>query len=230
MMLTGDILGQGVADSASGLQVSYTIIAPQKTTANLAVLGKASARWKATHERFKTMADARQIDRAVAERAEFADQVLAIAAENLRIGVCCSIFCQGYDGKILGTMVYMFIQDGREGLINLLAVDPEHVAGSPGRGQLRGIGTAMVAVASRKFLERGVQQVNLHPLDSQAALFWTKRGFGACGAGGLMCVRGRQAIEGLIGQCRVGERPDDGEIVICGTRAATEAMRVTSRR
>lgn len=204
------------------------MVKPEKTLPNLSIMGRESARWKATARRFGGLANRRQIEPVVAHRAGFADEVLFAVSENLRLGLPTVLVAQSQDGRVLAAMVYIITPPGSiaggEGHIHLLAVDPENLTGSPGTKQVRGLGTAMVAAASRIFLKVGAGQVNIHPLDQQAAIFWSGRGFVGCGAGGLMCVRGRAAIEGLINGCVVN--PDRGDYILCGLPAQVERMRV----
>lgn len=226
-MLTGRTLGYGVAVRPVGAPVVYTMIGPEKSLSNLATMGKEAARWKATAASYRTD---RGLGADVARRATFADDVFATLAENLRVGLTDMVVAQGSDGQIIGLMNYGYPNPG-EAMIYLLAVDPVNLSGTPGRGQLRGIGTGLVATASRIFLERDSQVVKIHPIDPAANTFWKARGFQVCGIGGELCIRGRQAIESLIGDCTTRpDKPDGGEVVICGLPQRVEAMRVPAVR
>lgn len=224
-MLTGQVLGSGVARPAVGPGVTYRLIRPEKTVANLATIAQEARRWGATAARLLLTARQHQLSADVARRADFAEAVLATAGENLRVGACCLLVAQAEDGRILGVATYG-LRPRQEGAINLVAIDPEHLAGSPGTQQLRGIGTAIVAAVSRDLLAQGVTTVYLHPLDDAAARFWRGRGFVACGAGRL-CVRGRPGVETLRGSCELKpDCPDLQDCLICGRPEDVAAMRV----
>lgn len=224
-ILTGDIVGRGMAATAAGLMTAYTLVIPQKTVSNLDTLGKEAARWHQGAVRIMEMVGRGQLDRGVGPRAKFADEVLAAAAETVRRDACCVIFAQAYDGRVLGAMIYTIMTE-RQGSIHLLAIDPEHLAGTPGTAQLRGLGTALVAAVSRRFLEQGTETIIIHPLDQAAETFWRGRGFNYCGPN--FCVRGRAAIEALIDGCQL--QPDHGDGVVCGLPSMTEPMRVPAYR
>lgn len=230
-MLTGKLLGSGFARSTVGGKaapiVPYRLLIPDKGTANLQTLGAESARWKATAQRFRGLSQRGQLEQQVANRAQFTDEVLATVADNVRLGACCVLVAETGDGKIVGAMSYALIPP-REGAINLLAIDPGELVGAPGSRGLRGIGTAMVAAVSRQFLAQGVETVYLHPFDSAAADFWGGRGFGVCGRGMLMCVRGKEGIGRLIDGCEA--LPDCETCLVCGLARDVEAMRLPSAR
>ena len=226
-MLTGRILGYGVAVRPVGPPVVYTMIGPEKNLLNLETMGKEASRWKATAAQYRRDTT---IGADTARRASFADDAFATLAENLRVGLTDMVVAQGSDGQIIGLMNYGY-PEPNTAMIYLLVVDPVNLSGTPGRGQLRGIGTGLVATASRIFLEHGSGQVNIHPLDDGAAAFWKGRGFQQCGVGNNLCIRGRQAIEALIGDCTTRpDKPDGGEVVICGLPQRVEAMRVPAAR
>lgn len=223
MKLTGTPAGSGVAHSP----VPFSIIEPDRSAGNIAVMATEVARWKALAAQYRTLANEGKLKPEVAKRAQFTEEVLfSVAETNVRLGACCALVAQRDDGRILGVLTYGFL-GSNEAAINLTAVDPEHLAGSPAVGKLRSIGTSLVAAASVRFLQRGIETVYLHPFDHEAATFWTKRGFGPCGRGGLMCIRGKAAIEALKGHCEVSE---DGGAVICGSAQQTAHVRVPSLR
>jgi len=224
-MIAGQVVGQGVAATAAGARVPFVMVEPANTLANLGEIGRESQRWHKTALRY---VGATSTD--VAKRAQFADEVLALTGEQVRLGVSGFLIAQATDGRILGVTTYGSL-NAREGTLNLVAIDPEHLAGSPGTAQLRGIGTSMVAAASQLMLARGVEVIYLHPFDQEAALFWSHRGFGYCGAGGLLCVRGRAAVEALRGRCELA--PDCGDrndCVVCGRLEDTARVRVPALR
>lgn len=223
MKLSGTAVGSGVAHSP----VPFSIIEPDSSLSNIAQMAREVARWKTLANQYREMSTAGTLKPEVAKRAQFCEEVLfSVAETNVRLGACCALVAQRDDGRILGALTYGFL-GGNEAAINLTAVDPEHLAGSPTGGQLRSIGTSLVAAASRRFLGRGIETVYLHPFDAEAARFWTARGFGPCGRGGLTCIRGKAAIEALKGHCEVSE---DGGAVICGTPKHTESVRAPSLR
>jgi len=229
-MIAGKVLGQGVARTASGAAIPFTMVEPERSIPNLGEIGRESRRWHGTALRFREMANKGQLPNDVAKRAEFADEVLAVVGEHLRLGVHGFVVAQGHDGRILGVTTYGSPRP-REGSLNLVAIDPEQLAGTPGDQQLRGIGTSMVAAASQIMLARGDEAVYLHPFDQEAALFWSHRGFGYCGAGGLLCVRGRAAVEALKGRCELSpDCGDTGDCVTCGRLEDTARVRVPALR
>jgi hypothetical protein len=108
-----------------------------------------------------------------------------------------------------------FLRGTRDLAIGLLAIEPASLAGTPGKCQLRGIGTAMVAAISRQALAHYTDTIVLHPLDSAAERFWRGRGFTGCSDG--LCVVGASKVEALINGCDVEpDCPDRGQCVVCG--------------
>jgi N-acetylglutamate synthase-like GNAT family acetyltransferase len=220
-----------VATTTAGRRVLFRLVQPEKTPANLAELARESKRWKDTALRFRNLSVGGALPLDVAKRAQFTDEVLATAAENLRLGITNAVIAQAEDGRVLGAAIYGFLPDEKAGTVTLVAIDPDHLAGSPGQEQLRGIGTAMVAAISREMLAKGVETVYLHPFDEAASTFWGHRGFASCGRGHLLCVRGRRAIERLIGACQMRpECPHCGDIVMCGQVEATIPARLPPAR
>lgn len=223
MTLTGTQVGTGVAHSP----VPFIIIEPDRSPANVAAIAAEVQRWKATAEQYRQLSLAGTLDPQVAKRAQFCEEVLfSVAETNIRLGACCCLVAQSAEGTILGVLTYGFLGQN-EGAINLTAVDPEYLNGAPARRQLRSIGTSLVAAVSRRFLSRGIEAVYLHAFDAEAARWWGNRGFGPCGRGGLLCLRGTAAIEALKGHCEVSE---DGGSVICGHPRQTESVRIPSLR
>jgi len=232
-MITGVTIGIGTAQTAAGLPTPYQIVTPEKTVANLAQLAAEGKRWREAIAEFERLALTAKLDPQVAKRARFAEEVLATVGNNVLLGVCCQLLVQDYASRVLGVATYGHWdsfeqgQRTRSGAINLQAIDPRHLAGTPGTQQLRGIGTAMTAAISRQMLARGVSAVYLHPLDQAAYEFWSRRGFGICGRGGLLCIRGRTGIEALIDGCHLQpDGPDRGDVVVCGRPGATVGQRV----
>lgn len=224
MLLVGKVIGRGVAGTASGSMIPYRLVVPDKRADNLDWLAKESQRWRVTEKRFKELVCMGQLSPDVVRRAGFAQEVMTVVANNIRVGVCCYIIVQGYDERVLGLVTYAFILS-TEGVLNLQAIDPEQMAGTPGIQQLRGIGTAMLAAVANEFLKTGRTTLFLHALDEQAAIFWSRRGFVMCGAGGLMCVRTRQAIEKMRAVCEsIPDRPDQAESLLCGFPRETERL------
>jgi len=227
-MITGKTIGHGAATTPGGMKVGYRLIIPEKTPANLAIIATSSKQWQATVERFRRLADAGRIPIMVAKRATFVEEALAHSAETLRVGGCCVLVCQADDGRILGVTEYVLAPP--IAYLNIQATDPEQLAGSPGVAQLRGIGTALVAAASRDFLSKRVETVYVHPLDDAAAAWWYRRGFKVCEPGTL-CLRGRSMVENLKGSCELKpDCPDLADCLVCGTPAQTEAMRLPASR
>ena len=121
--------------------------------------------------------------------------------------------------KLLGVATYVLGSvNGRMTLfINDVAVSPDNLDGSPGKGQLRGIGTALVAAVSRDALQAGATRAVLHALDRAALAFWVGRGFKITGPRETLTLESREEIDALIGRCEVD--PDGaGHTVLCGTR------------
>ncbi|MDP2663355.1 MAG: GNAT family N-acetyltransferase [Dehalococcoidia bacterium] len=225
-MLTGKIVGMGVAQRPSGQGTDYQLIIPVKSTENLATIASEAKRWWTTVQEYDQLSGQGTLPREVYKRAKFAEEAMAVTGDNLRLGVCCLIVCQSLDGHILGVATWGWMNP-QEGAINLQAIDPRHMAGTPGHDQYRGVGTALLAAVSRQILAAGGTALFLHPLDNKAAEFWHHRGFGACGGGGLMCIRGRSGIDTLIDGCKIRpDRPDGGEVIECGAPGATTRYRM----
>lgn len=228
--ITGKFLGSGVAVTVAGQQVAYRLVVPDKTASNLSIIATEAQRWQAIHKRYQEMVNQRQLNVSISQRAQFGEEVLAVVGQNLKLGVCCSLTAQALDGRILGTSSYTWWKSGDGGL-NLQVIDPEHLAGSPGRDQLRGIGTALVAAVAQQMVDHGVTTLYLHPLDQAAAVFWAHRGFVPCGVGGRMCIRGQEGIRRLISSCFIlPSCQDSGECLLCGTMKMTEAFRLPQNR
>jgi len=201
---------------------------PDKTAANLKAIAGESTRWRATGQRYRERTMRGALDPKVTRRAQFAEEVLASIGEMVRLGACCSVIAETSEGRFVGALSYGMLPP-HEAAINLLAIDPEHLTGSPGGEQLRGVGTAMVAATSREFLKAGTDTVFLHPLDEQAAKFWQGRGFGVCGRN-LLCVRGRKQIDALIDGCEHWPGCGESAYVVCGLASRTEAVRLPQLR
>ena len=212
MNLTGTVLGHGIAQSPSR-SVFYTIVEPDRNLQNLTILGREGARWHSV-----AVGYAKQMPQTlpfvVAQRANFADQVFGLAAENTRVNVQPPILVsQAEEGRVLGVMIYGMKEE--KGYIGNLAIDPSNLTGSLGNEQLRGVGTGLVAAASRKLLQQGVIEITLHPFDDTAREFWAKRGLVKCG-GGTLCARSRQAMESLIGSCVALPDIPGRDFIFCG--------------
>lgn len=216
-MIAGKLVGHGAAQSEDRLlRVPYVIIRAENTPAALAEMESQARGWKAKADEFWAMASRGELSPQVAKRAEFCEEVLRSCAQALRQGEGWVIVMQARDGRVLGASQYNRTTQ-MDGMINLQAVAPENLVGTPGKGQLRGIGTSLVAAICQDFLGKGIESVWVKPFDEQAAVFWSQRGFGVCGAGGLLCVRGRANVVGLRSQCQI--RPDssvNGEYIVCG--------------
>lgn len=228
--LSGTFLGSGIATTATGAQTAYRLVTPDKTVANLATIAQESMRWLKTVEEYRKLAAAGQLDYALVRRAQFAEEVLALMGTLLDSAICCFIVAQAADGKILGVTDYNTWGAG-EGGIHLQAIAPEHLPGSPGVSQIRGVGSALVAAVSRDLLRRGTKTLYLHPLDNAARLFWMGRGFVADGGGGRMSIASVPGIERLIDGCySLPDCTPGGECLLCGTMRMTEAVRLPANR
>ena len=216
-MITGRIVGSGMAVSEDKiLHVSYIIIKASKSPAAVAEMRAQAARWKTKANEFWALVSQNKLHVQVAKRAEFTEEVLRSCADALDRGEGWIMVIQAKDSTVLGASQYNATTE-KQGFINLQAISPDNLAGSPGKMQLRGIGTALLAAISQDLLSRGFNEVWVKPFDEQAAVFWARRGFGVCRAGGLLCVRGKEKIAALLGTCvRVPESPMNGEYIICG--------------
>ncbi len=230
MNLTGKVLGHGIALTAAGAPTYYQMVIPDKGNGNIKTLAQESKRWRTTAKEFEQLARQGKIDQAVANRAEFADDVLAVAAELVRTGGTGIIIAQDRAGRIIGVMNIGQVSPN-EKTINLLAADPSHLTGAPNpESYIRGVGLALVAVASQVFLKEGGQVVYLHPLDDVARRFWISRGFSPNGQGGRLSVRGRDNIQALIGSCTQDPNCAEGDCLVCGLSQLVEMMRSPVRR
>lgn len=219
-MLTGRNVGSGTATSASGSATLFSLIVPDKSVPNLAGLSSECKLWRDTTKALSRSGGD------VARRAGFAEEVCGVIIENLRLGIGFVMVAQAADSRLLGVATYFINVGVKEGLISLVAVAPQHVPGAgTAPGQLRGVGTALVAAVSREMLAAKVESVFLHPLDEDARRFWAGRGFGVCGLGLLMCVRGRDAIDRLRGSCELIHE-SSGDCLMCGAPGATVAARL----
>lgn len=222
-LLTGFVVGRGIASRADGSSIAYRIVVPDKSPQNLELINSESRRWQGLLQRFQDMACQGKLGLDVPRRAKFGTEVFSVLRQNLELRICCQLIVQSYDGQILGIATYQFMND-TEGGLNLLVIDPEHVAGSPGGGQLRGIGSALLAAVARAFLITKHTTMYIHPLDEQAAIFWRNRGFGTCGARGLMCVRSQDAIMRLRNICETMRDGVDGQdLLLCGLPRETSS-------
>jgi len=221
-MFAGRPYGKGLAAQRDCPDIPYSLVEPSNLSTNLSLLGREIARWNDTFQEFQALASAGRLTADVVQRAEFGVDVLGIVQNNLQLGVCCLLLAVGPDDQVLGAMAYLIVpptllNGEMQGTIALLAVDPRNMPGSPHATQLRGVGTALVAAASQRMIAVGADVVYLHPLDAEARRFWVARGFRRCGGGGLLCVRGVDAIAALIDGClQSPEVPADGEFLLCG--------------
>ena len=228
-MITGKAVGRGIAASEHGqVIIPYRMVIPEKSVSNLDEMAKESRRWQVAHRAIEGKMRRGEVQPNVERRAQFVEEVLALTAEYVRLGDHGVIVAQADDGRILGVLQCAKVAEG-EGMINLLAVDPAHIPGAPDDEQLRGLGTSLVAAASQQLLRQGAKTIFIKPLDSEAAQFWQKRGFGSCGGGGKMCVRGEEAVKKLIGACEVRpDFPNGGDFVVCGWPRETIGARLPS--
>ncbi len=229
-MLTGTEVGRGTASSADySNSATYIMIIPAKTTANIAEMAREGLAWQRQAEDLRRTTPGR-----VAERAQFAEETLAIATDNLRLGIPTTIVAQASDSRILGAILFDVFTKGDkkgQGVLKLLAIEPKQLAGTPGNRQLRGIGTALTAAASRQLLAKGVQVIYIHPLDEEARRFWLGRGAELCGEVDLLCVRGVNKVNALINGCQLRPcDPGSGECLLCGSARFTEQMRLPGVR
>jgi hypothetical protein len=225
-MIAGQVIGQGVATTAAGVRVPFVMVRVEPTTANMTELARESRRWQTTALEYRQMASSGRLSGEVAHRASFADEVLAAVGINTLRKICCNLVAQATDGRILGAAHYRY-QSTTEGYIDLVAVAPEHLPGAPTTGQLRGVGTAMVAAIGHEYVGRGVRVIYLNPLDQEAFRFWTGRGFHVCAPPGWrLCVRDAE-IGQLIGSCQLQpDCGDTGDCVVCGRLEDTASLRV----
>lgn len=221
--MKGLVLGTGVTQNADCPGIPYTLVVPDRTTANLALFARTLNRWTHRQIDFYDMWERHELTEDVVDRAQFTLGVLDTLMTNLAVGVCCAVVAVDPDDDILGALDYMLLPDTKTpgapmmGLINLLAVDPANIPGSPVVVQMRGVGTALVAAVATRFLKAKVSSVELHPLDADAERFWRARGFMTCRPGGFLCVRGDVQLRAMIAAC--DQKPDnacDGDCIHCG--------------
>jgi len=200
--------------------VSVVVTRPESTPEGVAVLNAEHLRWLGVQERFRDLVYRRRLPYEVARRAEFAATVMGIAAMNLRMNIPTILVAQAYDGRVLGVNIYA-LAGFKRAYLQYQAIDPVHVPDAPAtpdQPALRGIGSALLAAFAQECLDGDVDEVQLHPLDENAYRFWRRRGFMVCGAGGLMCLRGRAAIEAFKAGCQtIGSGADDAWL-LCSPR------------
>lgn len=222
--LTGRVIGTGIA-TGGGLQVPYRMVVPDKTPGNIRVFALEMDRWKKIVERFEAAYFRGELSPDVSRRASFADEVLSVVGDYVRTGSCCNVVAQSAFGDILGVLNYIDL-GSHQWSISLMVVAPDHIPGTPGDRQLRGVGTSLVAACSRMLLEYGAESVILYPLDDAAYRFWIGRGFAENGDRHELIIRGRAAIERLIGSCQVKPDCAADPCLTCGTQKQT----ITARR
>ena len=227
-MLDGRILATGLAEQKDCAPSPYKIIDPTSTNNNLALVGLAIQRWTVESHDFAYLHRRGQLTIDVVDRADFAVQVLTIINTNLLIGVCCQVLAIDPDDNILAAGQFTYVPP-TEATINFVAVEPRNIPSSPYVRQVRGLGTAIVANIARHMLKNQVTTVYLHPLDADARRFWIGRGFGQCGAGSLLCIRGVDKIQHLIDGCiRNPETPDKDQL-LCGLPARVRSRMLVAR-
>lgn len=218
MAISGTIVGRGLAQpvGASCPAVPYRIIQPARTAANRTIVQGAITRWQGNVAAYAALTRKGTIPPDVPARAEFGVDVLKDVEQGLSIGVCCHLLAVTFDDRIIGAMSYTLLPP-TEATLNLLAVDPRNVPGSPDQPKYRGVGTAMVAALAVRLVQNGYSTIFLHPLDSAAGTFWRGRGFETCGGGSLLCVCGKDKIMALVNGCLTQEDdPQGGHVVLCG--------------
>lgn len=215
-LLTGMVIGRGIATASNGTSVAYRIVIPDKSSQNLQTLREERDRWLGIYKRFRELASQGKLDPSVAKRAEFGTDVFNVLINNVQLGLDRYIVVQAYNGLIIGMSLYTF-HDAKEGTLHLQVIDPEELPGSPGANQLRGIGSALVSAVARAFLITGHTTMYIHPLDKKAAQFWRSRGFVPCGTGNQLCVRSQQEIMRLRDICDfIPDEPSQGDSLLCG--------------
>lgn len=199
--ITGKYMGGGFASVPGGMTLPFRMTIASDSPSTRAAFASEEIVWRSAHMEFRARVMAHTLDFAVQQRALFATQVIGLARYFIEHSICCIGVVQAYDGRILGVVNYGYLGGDRLS-INLQAIDPQHLPGSPNLYPLRGIGTALLAMVAEEAVRSKVTEIILHPLDSEAARFWEAKGFVTCGTGGLHCVRGTQAILALRTQCK----------------------------
>ena len=227
-MLTGKLMGHGVATNQRGDQVPYQLIEPARTRENFTEMAREMKRWSRIASLLRGYKPPFLGMDPIQTRASFGEDTIALTAEDVRLGQCCVLMAQAQDGRILGTVEYVVRPD--QAGIELLAVDPLNLPGVSGDKGLRGIGTGILAAISRRMLAAGSPRVTLIPFDREAKVFWRHRGFHDCNPP-VLCVDGHAEIERLIGSCEVaGDCPDKDECVVCGLETRAMMMRTPEVR
>ncbi len=224
MIVKGAVVGRGIATQPDGMARPYRLIVPTNDPASLDWMANERERWRRLTNDVAGKIASSKVEPGVWRRSQFAVEVLEAVESSVRLGACCSLICQGTDERILGVTSYSWLNTS-EGALNLQCIEPSSLAGSPGRSQRRGVGTALTAAVARAFLITRHTVIYLHPLDNEAAHYWMNRGFTVCGRGGLMCIRGESAIKALRNTCEnEGERGDQPDSLLCGMPAISSEL------
>jgi hypothetical protein len=244
----GQLLGRGVADNADCPGIPYELVMPDRSVENVVTLTRNLNQWRQREQQFYDLRNRGETTDDVVKRAHFAVNVMETVKMNVEMGICCEVVAIDPDGDILGTLIYMIHGPGTMkvgplmmsgtyqtnfapvAFINLLAIDPVNVPGSPFTVQLRGVGTALVAAAAQRVLKQGIEYIYLHPLDDAAQAFWVRRGFRLV-SGSLYVVDGVLSIKKLIDACKTDpENCVDGDFLFCGVHPKVREHILSKRR
>lgn len=225
MVLEGRVLGHGLAGDARGRSVAYRVRDLSRGANNGVTLARTGKQWHRERTILYGMHERGSIPWVVYYRAEFAEDVLLTVAMNIDQGVCCNLAAQATDCSVLGVMTYhQLTHPVGAWSVGLLAIEPFNQAGTPGKNQLRGVGTGMVAALARAIIGRGGTSLTLSPLDDAAEAFWKRRGFHSCN-GTKLCLSSPDEIRRLVQVCdELPDCPADGDCVSCGVRKVRPAM------
>ncbi len=225
-MITGTIHETLTLTTPSGRQVQVQILTPDGTLPNATEIRKQEREWEAR----ATSYERQGLDMGLIKRSHFAAEVLFLAAQGVQQKHPGVLISQDLDGRILGVLLFTLPDPPRRtrGTISLMAIDPAHLAGSPGSDQLRGIGTTLTMVVGQIFVQWDVPEVCLHPLDEAAHRFWQGRGFPPRTPGGPTCIRGAVEVAQLAARCghEHPDLPDEGDSLFVGSFEATERVRL----
>lgn len=173
-MITGTVRARRTLASPDGTTADIAIVAPDPTPANKRALTVIGFLWldqsEAADEDLGPLSDQ-------AFRAYFASTAAFLAAERLTDNACCVLVAEDEDtGEVVGVAVYT--PGEGDWYIDDFTVSPRNQPGFPAGVQLRGIGSALLAVIAEDIDRQPTcTSASLLPLDEAAERFWTARGF-----------------------------------------------------
>lgn len=217
----GEVLGAVSLQTQGGRSIAAQVIRPHDSPQTLSFMRQEADRWRRQANDYYQLYREGRLSKTIYTRAYFAGEVLWVAAKLLAGGQANVLMVEQVgdaeigNGTILGVATYKY-HDSRAS-ISLQATEPVHQPTTPNGDKLRGIGTTLTRTMGREFLARGVQRVELVPLDEAAQEFWEGRHFHDT-AGPILHMDGLGEIQCLVTACSedTPDMPDEGDLVAAG--------------